>query len=71
MAAPQPVVEKVFHKLGGRTALGMDVFSDADLARVVHLAFTPRFSPISSGPVFPSRRFTTSSFRLGHGGTAK
>jgi len=36
MAAPQPIVEKVFHKLGGRTALGADIFSDADLARVVH-----------------------------------
>ena len=39
MAAPQPVVEKVFHKLGGRTALGTDIFSDADLARVVHHRF--------------------------------
>jgi putative toxin-antitoxin system antitoxin component (TIGR02293 family) len=36
MAPHQPVIEKVFHKLGGRRALGTDVFSDADLARVVH-----------------------------------
>jgi putative toxin-antitoxin system antitoxin component (TIGR02293 family) len=36
MAEHQPVIETVFHKLGGRSALGMDVFSDADLARVVH-----------------------------------
>ncbi len=36
MAAPQPVIDKVFHKLGGRGVLGTDVFSDADLARVVH-----------------------------------
>jgi putative toxin-antitoxin system antitoxin component (TIGR02293 family) len=36
MAEHQPVIANVFHKLGGRSALGMDVFSDADLARVVH-----------------------------------
>jgi putative toxin-antitoxin system antitoxin component (TIGR02293 family) len=36
MAKHQPVIENVFHKLGGRRALGTDVFSDADLARVVH-----------------------------------
>lgn len=36
MSVPQSVVEKVFHKLGGRSGLGTDVFSDADLARVVH-----------------------------------
>jgi putative toxin-antitoxin system antitoxin component (TIGR02293 family) len=43
--AVQPIVEKVFHKLGGRKALGTDVFSDADLARVVrrrlHLKVLP------------------------------
>lgn len=33
---PQPVVESVFRKLGGRQALGSDVSSEADLARVVH-----------------------------------
>ncbi len=33
---PLPVVESVFRKLGGRQALGTDVSSDADLARVVH-----------------------------------
>jgi len=36
MQAPQPVIAMVFHKLGGRAALGTDVFSEADLARVVH-----------------------------------
>jgi putative toxin-antitoxin system antitoxin component (TIGR02293 family) len=36
MAEHQPVIENVFHKLGGHRALGTDVFSDADLARVVH-----------------------------------
>ena len=36
MAAHQSVVERVFHKLGGRSALGTEVFSDADLARVVY-----------------------------------
>ena len=35
MSMHEPVVERVFHKLGGRNALGTDVFSDADLARVV------------------------------------
>ena len=33
---PQPVVESVFRKLGGRQGLGTDVSSEADLARVVH-----------------------------------
>lgn len=33
---PQPVIEKVFRKLGGQRALGMDVSSEADLARVVN-----------------------------------
>lgn len=33
---PQPVVESVFRKLGGRQALGSDVSSEADLARIVH-----------------------------------
>lgn len=32
---PQPVIERVFHKLGGHQALGVDVASEADLARVV------------------------------------
>lgn len=32
---PLPVVERVFRKLGGRQALGTDVASEADLARVV------------------------------------
>jgi putative toxin-antitoxin system antitoxin component (TIGR02293 family) len=36
MAAHQPVIERVFHKLGGRAALGTEIFSDADLARLVH-----------------------------------
>src|SRR4051812_19648526 len=31
---PQPVIERVFHKLGGRAALGTHVSSEADLARV-------------------------------------
>jgi len=42
MAAHQPVVERVFHKLGGRSALGTDVFSDADLARLVHRRIHPK-----------------------------
>jgi len=32
----QPVIERVFRKLGGRQALGADVASEADLARLVH-----------------------------------
>jgi putative toxin-antitoxin system antitoxin component (TIGR02293 family) len=32
----QPVVESVYQKLGGRSVLGEDVASDADLARLVH-----------------------------------
>lgn len=35
MTVHDPVVERVFHKLGGRSALGTDVASDANLARVV------------------------------------
>jgi putative toxin-antitoxin system antitoxin component (TIGR02293 family) len=33
---PQPVIERVFRKLGGSRALGADVASEADLARIVH-----------------------------------
>jgi putative toxin-antitoxin system antitoxin component (TIGR02293 family) len=33
---PQPVIDRVFHKLGGRQALGTRVSSEADLARIVH-----------------------------------
>jgi putative toxin-antitoxin system antitoxin component (TIGR02293 family) len=33
---PQPVIERVFRKLGGPQALGSDVSSEADLARIVH-----------------------------------
>jgi putative toxin-antitoxin system antitoxin component (TIGR02293 family) len=33
---PQPIVERVFHKLGGRQGLGTEVTSEADLARIVH-----------------------------------
>ena len=36
MATQEPLIEKVFDKLGGRNVLGTQVFSDADLARVVH-----------------------------------
>ena len=38
MSAPaaQPVIQTVFHKLGGRRVLGTDVSSEADLARIVH-----------------------------------
>jgi putative toxin-antitoxin system antitoxin component (TIGR02293 family) len=32
---PQPVVERVFRKLGGRRMLGIQVSSEADLARLV------------------------------------
>jgi putative toxin-antitoxin system antitoxin component (TIGR02293 family) len=35
MSAPQPVIQRVFRKLGGRPALGLDISSDADLARLV------------------------------------
>jgi len=35
MPTPQPVLEMVFRKLGGRQALGEEVASEADLARVV------------------------------------
>jgi putative toxin-antitoxin system antitoxin component (TIGR02293 family) len=39
MRAPtsRPVIERVFHKLGGRQVLGTQISSEADLARVVHL----------------------------------
>lgn len=33
---PAPVIERVFRKLGGHQGLGVDVASEADLARVVH-----------------------------------
>jgi putative toxin-antitoxin system antitoxin component (TIGR02293 family) len=35
MSVPHPVVERVFRKLGGRSAVGADVVSEADLARLV------------------------------------
>jgi putative toxin-antitoxin system antitoxin component (TIGR02293 family) len=35
MSAPHPVVERVFRKLGGRSAVGANVSSEADLARLV------------------------------------
>lgn len=34
-STPQPVIERVFRKLGGHRALGSDVASEADLARIV------------------------------------
>jgi putative toxin-antitoxin system antitoxin component (TIGR02293 family) len=36
LPTPQPVIETVFRKLGGHRALGTDVSSEADLARIVH-----------------------------------
>lgn len=39
MPTLQPIIESVFQKLGGRDALGTDVFSEADLARAVHGRF--------------------------------
>jgi|GEM_PF-883931 putative toxin-antitoxin system antitoxin component (TIGR02293 family) len=36
LPTPQPVIERVFRKLGGYRALGADVASEADLARIVH-----------------------------------
>jgi putative toxin-antitoxin system antitoxin component (TIGR02293 family) len=36
LPAHQPVIERVFRKLGGQRALGADVASEADLARLVH-----------------------------------
>ena len=35
MPAPQPVIQRVFSKLGGRPGLGVDVSSEADLALAV------------------------------------
>jgi len=35
MATPQPVVGTVFRKLGGRQALGEEVNSEADFARII------------------------------------
>jgi putative toxin-antitoxin system antitoxin component (TIGR02293 family) len=35
MPTPHPIVESVYRKLGGRAALGEEVSSEADLARVV------------------------------------
>jgi putative toxin-antitoxin system antitoxin component (TIGR02293 family) len=35
-ASPQPVIETLFHKLGGRGVLGAQVSSEADLARMVN-----------------------------------
>jgi putative toxin-antitoxin system antitoxin component (TIGR02293 family) len=34
-STPQPVIETVFRKLGGREVLGTEVSSEADLARIV------------------------------------
>ena len=38
---PQPVIESVFRKLGGRHVLGADVSSEADLARLVDRGIRP------------------------------
>ncbi len=35
MSKPQPVIERVYRKLGGQQALGEQVSSEADLARIV------------------------------------
>ena len=35
MSTPHPVVERVFRKLGGRSAVGANISSEADLARLV------------------------------------
>jgi putative toxin-antitoxin system antitoxin component (TIGR02293 family) len=35
LPTPQPVIERVFRKLGGQQALGTEVSSEADLARIV------------------------------------
>jgi putative toxin-antitoxin system antitoxin component (TIGR02293 family) len=35
MQTPQPVVESILRKLGGREGLGEEAFSEADLARLV------------------------------------
>ena len=35
LPTPQPVIESVFRKLGGQRALGAEVSSEADLARIV------------------------------------
>jgi putative toxin-antitoxin system antitoxin component (TIGR02293 family) len=35
VSVSQPIIERVFHKLGGRQALGAQVSSEADLARIV------------------------------------
>ncbi len=35
MPTPPPVIERVFRKLGGHRALGAEVASEADLARIV------------------------------------
>jgi putative toxin-antitoxin system antitoxin component (TIGR02293 family) len=35
-SAPQPLIESVFRKLGGHRALGTNVSSEADIARIVH-----------------------------------
>jgi putative toxin-antitoxin system antitoxin component (TIGR02293 family) len=36
LPTPPPVIERVFRKLGGHRALGAEVASEADLARIVH-----------------------------------
>ena len=41
MATPQPVIERIFRKLGGHPALGADIQSEADLARIVRRGIKP------------------------------
>lgn len=41
MATPQPVIERIFRKLGGHRSLGTDIHSEADLARVVRRGIRP------------------------------
>lgn len=41
MATPQPVIERIFRKLGGHQSLGTDIHSEADLARIVRRGIKP------------------------------
>jgi putative toxin-antitoxin system antitoxin component (TIGR02293 family) len=41
MPTPPPVIERIFRKLGGQAALGEDIRSEADLARIVRRGIRP------------------------------
>jgi hypothetical protein len=66
MPAAAPVIAAVFAKLGGRSALGADVASEADLARIVVGRIPAKvLAQLKRRGFSRTQRFSASSFRRG------